>query len=106
LTTNFKNMSTRINEQYHQLLQELMTEARFSVIKQIWAVTFQENNGVKSATTDAIRKDIDQYTADLNQLFNADVDTITPKMISIIEQLIVDAKTRHVAALDKIQELY
>jgi hypothetical protein len=101
-------MSTSINEQYHQLLQELLTEARISVIKQVWAVTFQENNnnGVKSATTDAIRKDIDQYTADLNQLFNADVDTITPKMISIIEQLIVDAKTRHVAALDKIQELY
>jgi hypothetical protein len=99
-------MSTRINEQYHQLLQELMTEARFSIIKQIWAVTFQENNGVESATTDAIREDIKKYTIDLNQIFEADVDTITPKMIFIIEQLIVDAKTRHAAALAKIQEFY
>jgi hypothetical protein len=97
-------MSTRINEQYHQLLQELKTEAKLAVIKQTWAVNFQKNNGVESATTDAITEEITKYTIYLNPFFEADVDTITPKMIFIIEQLIVDAKTRHAAALAKIQE--
>jgi hypothetical protein len=100
-------MSISNSEQYDLLKQVLLTEARDAVMKQFCALTFQENNeGGNSPTTDAIRKDIYKYTVDLNQFFEADVDTITPEMISTIQQLIVDAQTHHMAALDKIEEFY
>jgi hypothetical protein len=91
--------------EYYELRQEACIMGKEAVSARKWVVSFKEDVEGPSVTTAARNEEINKYSSNLKQLVEADVGTITLEMISTIRQVIADAYTDQMVAVDELREL-